>query len=156
LGKRNIPIYPEPEDLVFLIDALVDVAGSYSRGILFRFGERVGEKYALRIKDLEGEVDLLSGVLGTLRASSWFDSVEIRRENGTLEIRLLNPFEIKSSEKSCDFMRGFLSGLGKVLEDIPDFFVEEKEDCDEEDMEGKGGGKRGERWVVFRGKTERR
>ncbi|MCK4717804.1 MAG: hypothetical protein KAT70_03955 [Thermoplasmata archaeon] len=132
-----IPIYPHPDDLVFLIDAMIDVAGAYSRGILFRFGTQVGEKYARRVMD-EGMINenAAGPILGMLQASGWFEESSFERKGNEVVVRILNPFELSSREKECDFMRGFLAGIGNVLDDMPTFYEEERE---------------GE-WVMFIGK----
>lgn len=138
MAPGHIPIYPEPSDLVFLIDAMIDVAGSYSRGILYRFGSQLGKKYGTRILD-EGMVqgDPLGPVLGMLGVSGWFKDSAHERCGDDLCIRLLHPFEEASRETQCDFMRGFLSGLGEAF-DGPTYYEEEQEGD----------------WIVFRGKKE--
>jgi len=128
MTERILPIYPSPDDLVFLIDAMIDVAGSYSRGILYRFGEHLGERYASRIES-EG---LFSGepmraILGTLGASGWFHEFSLDVDQQGARIMLRRPFEMASRASDCDLMRGFLSGIGRVFQGLPTFYTETRE-----------------------------
>lgn len=129
MGPQNIPIYPKPSDLVLLIDAIIDVAGSYSRGILYRFGTQLGERYAQGLSD-EGMVegDVLTPIMGMLKVSGWFTDYRLSREEKSLKITVTDAFESQSREKGCDFFRGFLAGIAAVFPDLPTFYEEEKKE----------------------------
>ena len=121
-----------------MIDTIIDVTGSYSKGILYRFGTHLGEKYAATIKE-EGmmEEDPMGPILGMLKASGWFEDSKMEGQGTKLVIGILHPFEEESREQECDFMRGFLAGMGYAIRGLPTFYEEKKED----------------EWIVFKGES---
>jgi predicted hydrocarbon binding protein len=98
------------EDLVAFFNDLVEVTGRGCEGIIYRFGERIGSKYALQVKD-KPEKDKLKKALDSLIPLGFYDKVEVSFKEELINITLHNSFELSTKESRCNFMRGFLFGL---------------------------------------------
>ncbi len=116
----HIPIYPQADDLVVLINSLDDVVGIASVGILYKFGENLGAKYADKVAMIKKENDeRFQLMLSNLKSSAWFMDVIVKEnddanEPGTL-VCVKDLFEEKADRAHCDFFRGFLKGAATEI-----------------------------------------
>lgn len=111
--KRYYPHFPEAADIALFIDNLIEVTGSASAGILFKYGEKLGEKYSKLVECLEmfDSETKIKRVLGSFAAYDWFDDIDVKFGDETIEIMLSNSFELGEKTDKCNMLRGLFSGL---------------------------------------------